>query len=86
MMKWMLAAGAAALAIASPGLADPKGNKGGGGGDKGGQKAHSGHVMKADKGNKGGGQDQHQLAQFIGPGGARACGHGEQCIKLACRP
>lgn len=55
MMKWMLAAGAAALAIASPGLADPKGNKGGGG-DKGGQKAHSGHVMKADKGNKGGGQ------------------------------
>ena len=54
MLKWMLAAGAAALAIASPVMADPKGNKDGGA--KGGQKAHAGHVMKADKGNKGGGQ------------------------------
>lgn len=53
MSKWMLAVGAAALAISAPALADPKNDKGGG--NKG-QKAHAGHVMKADKGNKGGGQ------------------------------
>lgn len=47
MRKWMLAAGAAALAIVSPALADPKGQKGGGKGNE----EHSGHVMKA----KGGG-------------------------------
>lgn len=47
MSKWMLAAGAAALAIVSPAMADPKGERGGG-------KDHAGHVAKADKG--GGGQ------------------------------
>lgn len=44
MLKWMLAAGAAALAITSPAQADPKG--GGGGGNK----EHAGHNAKAQKG------------------------------------
>ncbi len=44
MLKWMLAAGAAALAISAPAQADPKGGKGGGNQD------HSGHVAKAQKG------------------------------------
>ncbi|HVF36874.1 MAG TPA: hypothetical protein VNA29_02895 [Sphingomicrobium sp.] len=47
MTKWILAAGAAALAITAPALADPKGNKGGG------NKEHAGHAMKADHGGKG---------------------------------
>ncbi len=47
MLKWMLAAGAAALAISAPAIADPKGGKGGG------DKDHSAHVAK---GGGGGGQ------------------------------
>ena len=36
MSKWILAAGAAAIALATPALADPGGNKGkGGGNDRG---------------------------------------------------
>ena len=50
MTKWMLAAGAAALAIATPGLAE----KGQGHGQGGGHKPHAGHNVKADRG--GGGQ------------------------------
>jgi hypothetical protein len=45
MMKWMLAAGAAALAVATPTFAQKEGK-----GGKGGDKARSGQVMKADKG------------------------------------
>ncbi|MCL6698759.1 hypothetical protein LZ496_08195 [Sphingomonas sp. NSE70-1] len=47
MLKWMLAAGAAALAIAAPSAAER-------GGGQGGQKDHSAHGQKADRG--GGGQ------------------------------
>jgi len=50
MLKWMLAAGAAALAITAPAQADPKGGRGGG------NKDQSGHVAKAQKGGGGGGQ------------------------------
>lgn len=45
MSKWMLAAGAAALAMMSPALAER-----GQGGDKGGGKNHAAHNMKGDKG------------------------------------
>ena len=50
MTKWILAAGAAALAIASPALADREGQGGGKGGGKGGQQS-----AKADRG---GGKDR----------------------------
>ena len=62
MSKWMLAAGAAALVIVSPALAQ-KGH--GGGNDKGGQAAKANHgggggqAMKANRGNGGGGQAMH---------------------------
>ena len=66
MRKWMLAAGAAALAIAGPALADPKGDKGGGKGqsakvERGGGKAKvaqgearggQAKAIKADRGNR----------------------------------
>lgn len=64
MSKWILAAGAAALAIVSPALADPKGNKGGGNKEQSGQVAKAqkgGHSANADRG-KGSGQKM-QLAQ-----------------------
>ena len=52
MSKWILAAGAAAIALATPALADPGGNKGKGGGHdrepKAGQVDHGGHA-KADR-------------------------------------
>ena len=48
MLKFMLAAGAAALAISSPAQADPKGGKGGG------NQQHAGHADKAQKGGGGG--------------------------------
>ena len=51
MTKWILAAGAAALAISSPALADPGGQGGGKGGGKGGQQS-----AKADKGGGGNGR------------------------------
>lgn len=63
MKKWMLAAGAAALAITSPALAQ-KGEKGG----KGGGKENSGQAMKADRG--GGGNDRGP--QMRGGGRERA--------------
>ena len=47
MLKWMLAAGAAALAITAPSAAER-------GGGRGGQKDHAAHAQKADRG--GGGQ------------------------------
>jgi hypothetical protein len=47
MLKWMLAAGAAALAITSPAQADPKDGRGGGNNE------HAGHVSKAQKGGGG---------------------------------
>lgn len=53
MRIWMLAAGAAALAITTPALADPKG----GGKGKGDQQAQrGGGQAKADRGDRGGGQ------------------------------
>jgi hypothetical protein len=66
MLKWMLAAGAAALAIAAPAQADPKGGQGGG------KQQHAGHA-KAQKGggqqadrNKGGGGNQKARASHQG--------------------
>lgn len=53
MRKWMLAAGAAALAFAGPALADPKGDKGGGKG----QQAQQGGGGKAAKADRGGGRE-----------------------------
>ena len=47
MTKWILAAGAAAIALSTPTLADPGGNKG-----KGGDR--QGKAMKADSGGRGG--------------------------------
>ena len=58
MTKWMLAAGAAALAIASPGMAEKGQNKGGG------NKPHAAHNVKADRG--GGGHDKRQQARGDG--------------------
>jgi hypothetical protein len=67
MLKWMLAAGAAALAITAPAQADPKGGKGGGG------QQHAGHAAKAQQGGGGhareakgsgkGGGNRQQFAQ-----------------------
>ena len=78
MSKWMLAAGAAALAMMSPALAE----KGQGGGKGGGNQGHSAHSMKADRGggdhgahaqkSRGGGDRGHQVR--IAQNGDR--GHG----------
>ena len=61
MTKWMLAAGAAALAIVSPALAQHGGGHGGGGGNKGQGQAHGGknggHGQVA-KAGRGGGNGQ----------------------------
>ena len=64
MLKWMLAAGAAALAITAPAQADPKGGKGGG------NKEHASHAKAqegggghAAKGSGKGGGDRVQFAQ-----------------------
>ena len=59
MMKWMLAAGAAALAITAPSDAQR-------GGGRGGDKEHAGHAQKAERG--GGGQQTHKAK---GRGGDR---------------
>jgi len=58
MMKWMLAAGAAALAITAPVAAQKGGH--GGGKEHGGQQVKASHGsggQKADRGNRGGGKD-----------------------------
>jgi len=64
MSKWILAAGAAAIALATPALADPGGNNGKGGGNDHGPKAgqvdrggnakaeHKGHAARADRPEK----------------------------------
>jgi hypothetical protein len=64
MSKWILAAGAAAIAIATPALADPGGKKGKAGGNDRGPKAgqverdgnaksdHQGHAARADRPEK----------------------------------
>ncbi len=64
MLKWMLAAGAAALAITAPSAAQH------GGGGRGGQKEHAGHAQQGDRGGgdqksraqRGGGDRQQQQA------------------------
>lgn len=66
MMKWMLAAGAAALAISTPALAD-KGGHGGKG--QGGQQA---------QGDRGGGQKQQKQGGSDRAGGDRSHGQGQQ--------
>ena len=58
MRKWMLAAGAAALAVAAPALADPKDGKGGGKG----QHAQQGGQAKANK-DRGGGKAHFAKAE-----------------------
>jgi len=77
MLKWMLAAGAAALAITAPAQADPKGGRGGG------NVGHSGQVAKAQKGGGGGGHANRgqgggsHKAQFAqSSGGHTNRGHG----------
>lgn len=60
MMKWMLAAGAAALAMTAASAAQQ-------GGGKGGQKGHSAHAQKADRG--GGGQKRAQKSRDGGDRG-----------------
>jgi hypothetical protein len=96
MLKWMLAAGAAALAITAPAQADPKGGKGGG------NKEHASHTTAqqgggghAAKGSgKGGGGGQMQLAQHEqkhkggGQGKAQVVersGHGKNAVKIENR-
>ncbi|MDQ3078720.1 MAG: hypothetical protein M3R03_01815 [Pseudomonadota bacterium] len=71
MAKWILAAGAAALALTAPALAGPDKNNGGGkGGGKaehgGGHKAERGNDSghKADKGNGGGFKAERQGQRF----------------------
>ncbi|MDP9422003.1 MAG: hypothetical protein M3Q19_04070 [Pseudomonadota bacterium] len=65
MMKWMLAAGAAALAITAPSAAER-------GGDKGGGKGHAAHAQKTDRGGgqkaraQGGGGDRQISAERRG--------------------
>ena len=51
MRKWMLAAGAAALAVTAPAFADPKGGKGGGKGEHA-QHAQQGGKTSKDRGGK----------------------------------
>ena len=63
MTKWMLAAGAAALAMSAPSLAEKGQNKGGG------NKDHAAHAKKADRGGaeqkaRGGDKDRHQSGQM----------------------
>jgi hypothetical protein len=93
MLKWMLAAGAAALAITAPAQADPKGGKGGG------NKDQATHVAKAQKG--GGGDRQVRASQrgervkfaqrddkAKGGGKARTADHGDRgknAIKVEVR-
>jgi hypothetical protein len=77
MLKWMLAAGAAALAISSPAQADPKGGKGGGNQQRAGQvdkgqKGGGGHAREA----KGGGGGNRQ--QFVQGGQAKQHDGGNQ--------
>lgn len=57
MLKWMLAASAAALAITVPAHADPKGGRGG-------NQEHTGHTAKAQKG--GGGTQRAERAKAGG--------------------
>lgn len=99
MRKWMLAAGAAALAIATPGLAEKGQGRGGGG-----NKDHSAHSTKsgggnarAERGNKGGSGDRVRTAQNDrgnkGRGGDqlraskadRGGGHGRDQVKVQNR-
>lgn len=75
MRMWMLAAGAAALAVTAPALADPKG----GGKDKGGQQAHHGGKAKADHGKhdadaKVRGNDRQKMVSRGQSGGDKARG------------
>jgi hypothetical protein len=60
MSKWMLTAGAAAIALSVPALAGP----GGHGGGNGGPKAERGGGQKADHGNQGGNPD-HGARQHV---------------------
>jgi hypothetical protein len=71
MLKWMLAAGAAALAITAP-VAAQKGGHGGGKEHGAGQQkaAHGGGGQKADHANRGGGQKAERAAR--GGGNDRA--------------
>ena len=75
MAKWILAMGAAALALTAPALAGP--DKGQGGGKGGGQKAErgggggGGGGQKAERGNGGGKQDRQAQRFDRGNGGDR---------------
>ena len=96
MSKWMLAAGAAALAVMSPAIAER-----GQGGGKGGGKDHAAHNMKGEKGgaraqkSRGGGGDRSAHVQKArgnkGDGGQqvrfarddnRGRGHGSEKVRV----
>jgi len=76
MLKWMLAAGAAALAITAPALAEK-------GGQGGGSKGQSGQVAKAQKGGGGGGHanrgqsGSHKMQSAQGGGGGGHANRGQ---------
>ena len=75
MFKWMLAAGAASLAIASPAMADK-------GGQGGGNKGHAGHAAKAgggggQKAQRGGGGGGQRADRGKGGGGGQRADRGK---------
>jgi hypothetical protein len=77
MTKWILTAGAAAIALSVPALAGPGGHGGGNGGPKaehgGGQKADHGGGQKAERGNPGAKVDHGARQQMnFNRGGAKA--------------
>ena len=99
MMKWMLAAGAAALAITAPVAAQKGGHGGGkehGGGQQkanhgggGGQKADRGNRgggQKADRGNRGGGQKAQRSARGGGNDRATRGPQRQQFVQRDNRP
>ena len=62
MRMWILAAGAAALAVTTPALADPKGGGQGGGKDRGAKAERGGGQSKAARGG-----DRRQVKADRGP-------------------
>ena len=68
MSKWILAAGAAAIALATPALADPGGNKGKGGGNDHGPKAG-----QVDRGGNAKAEHKGHAARGRSPGEGAAC-------------
>jgi hypothetical protein len=81
MRNWMLAAGAAALAVAAPALADP--NKGGKGGPKGGQQAEQGQRGGGAARERGGKSDFARAERGGAKGHASARRDDNRAVKAA---